>query len=193
MDANIRGWRCELCKRRCIEKGVETKKARKTRFACKCCRAFLCYPTCWHTWHDNLLSPSAAFTTPTNPKPAAQTSPPAGAKEASGAAAPTSLPKTRASPKLRKQIVKPQRPEKRLTKRRAEARARAGKTGAAQTKKATKEAAKRKKGKRGAESSKAAAMRAAKKQKGSAKASRKRPADACETESQRPRKSPRGH
>lgn len=95
MKATTQGWRCALCVRRCIEKGVKVRRARKTRFACKVCRKFLCCPTCWHIWHDNLFCPSAAFTTPANvahtqSSEAAEASPPAGAEPHSGAAAPSS-------------------------------------------------------------------------------------------------------
>ena len=69
-QATSRGWECELCKRRCIAKGLSRKRAkeagelRRTQWACKLCKHFLCKSTCWHSWHDNRMCPSLAFTTP---------------------------------------------------------------------------------------------------------------------------------
>ena len=47
-QATSRGWECELCKRRCIAKGLSRKRAkeagelRRTQWACKLCKHFLC-------------------------------------------------------------------------------------------------------------------------------------------------------
>lgn len=64
--ANTRAWYCALCIRKAIAQGdpINFRTCRRTKFACKVCRRFLCKDTCWHSWHDNLLCPSLAFTTP---------------------------------------------------------------------------------------------------------------------------------
>ena len=66
MRANTRAWYCALCIRKAIAQGdpINFRTCRRTKFACKVCRRFLCKDTCWHSWHDNLLCPSLAFTTP---------------------------------------------------------------------------------------------------------------------------------
>ena len=185
LDAKTQGWRCALCRRRCIENGKHARQARRTQWACKVCRTFLCYPTCWHKWHDNLLSPSAAFTSPTavdgQPSPAQATPIP---DELSGGAG--SSQKTRAAPKQRTRISRPQKAKSRLKTRRADA--------AAKTRTAGLKSAREAKDKgQTAKATKASAMRdvLAKAKTGSGKAKRKRGATEASCASEHRRKSPR--
>mmetsp|Transcript_23073 Transcript_23073/g.46156 ORF Transcript_23073/g.46156 Transcript_23073/m.46156 type:complete len:276 (-) Transcript_23073:92-919(-) len=90
--------RCELCKRRAIFEGHKVEDAQTCRHACKTCKVFLCPHTCWHIWHDNLKSPSAAFTAPV-PAPAApspSSAPPSPAAPPSSATPDPALPSSRA-------------------------------------------------------------------------------------------------
>ena len=98
-QATSRGWECELCKRRCIAKGLSRKRAkeagelRRTQWACKLCKHFLCKSTCWHSWHDNRMCPSLAFMTPAPAtRPAAAAPAPAASASSSPAGDGTSPP-----------------------------------------------------------------------------------------------------